>query len=146
MWRRVLLFLFEEGEESQDAQAVDDGTQPADYPRGDVADQAFCPEWLPAINIREMNLNHRKVNGENGVPDGDAGVGIGAEIGDDPAIPSSAAWWIRSIRAPSWFDWKKTGENPSSWPIRRISSWISPRVFRPYWAGSRVPRRFRFGP
>jgi hypothetical protein len=44
---------------------------------------------------------------------------------------SKSRSWSRSIRAPSWFDWKNATVSPSSAARVAISAWMSSSVSRP---------------
>ena len=62
-----------------------------------------------------------------------------------PAAFLACASWIQSTNSPSMFDWRKTMSSPKRLAVARQSFSTSASVARPYFSGSRVPSRFRFG-
>src|SRR5690606_41919359 len=60
------------------------------------------------------------------------------------SLPNAA--WMRSMIAPSWFDWKKDSSAPRPGAISDSRASMSASVARPYTPGSRTPSIFKFGP
>ena len=103
----------------------------------------MVPEFFALVHVGDVNLDGGKLDGGKGVPEGHGSVGEGAGVDDDACgvvpgcvddveqdafVVGQAGWWsgARSVRA--------------------ASCSTSANVEVPYFSGSRVPSRFRFGP
>lgn len=71
-------------EKTENSEPVDYRAQSGDHSRGDIADKAFRTERFPAVDVGKMNFHDGNAGGEKGIPDRDAGMGIGPEICDNP--------------------------------------------------------------
>jgi hypothetical protein len=60
--------------------------QAANLSNGDSRDVGPMAKFFPLMDIRQMHLNRRQANCSNGVADGDAGVGLGGRVNDDPIV------------------------------------------------------------
>jgi hypothetical protein len=58
---------------------------------GTERDIGMMPEFLALVHVRDMHLDHRRLEGVQGVQNGDRGVGEGSGIDDDPAAVSRAS-------------------------------------------------------
>ena len=60
--------------------------QTGNLPDCDSRDIGPMAKFFPLMNIGQMHLNRRQADRRNGVPDCDAGVGIGGRVNDDPIV------------------------------------------------------------
>src|SRR3569832_2954409 len=63
-----------------------------------------------------------------------------------PAAPLAFASWMKVTISPSMLLWRKTTSMPNRLAVARQSASTSAIVAVPYFSGSRMPSRFRFGP
>jgi hypothetical protein len=47
---------------------------------------ATMAKFFPLMNVGQMHLNRRQADRRNGIPDCDAGVGIGGRVNNDPIV------------------------------------------------------------
>jgi hypothetical protein len=87
----------------------------------DVVQVVDLPERFAPGGIREVDLDERALDGEQGVAQRDARVGQAAAL---TIATSKSRRCNRSISAPSWLDWKKATLRPSSVARALIPAWI----------------------
>ena len=58
-------------------------TEARDLPLADRYNQRFVAEFLPGMNIRQVDLDRGDANRRDGVPESDAGVRVGSRVDDD---------------------------------------------------------------
>ena len=78
---RAVLKMADEG---VDGEAVAGRPEPGDHPQADRGQHRGAAEVLPGVNVGEVGLHHRDVDGGDGVAQGDGVVGEGAGVEDDP--------------------------------------------------------------
>ena len=61
-------------------------TKAGNLPDRDSRDMGSMAKFFPLMDIGKMHLNRRQTDRRNGVPDCDAGVGIGGRVNDDSVV------------------------------------------------------------
>jgi len=79
----LVLFLVEIGQGCLEGQLVTDGTQAADNTDRDVGEIGFPAEILAGVDIGEMHLDEGDLHRQQGIAQGDTGVGKAGRVEDD---------------------------------------------------------------
>ncbi len=64
-------------------------TQTRNLSHRDSGHMRMMAKFFPLVNIRQMHFNGGQADRRNGIPDCDAGMGIGGRINDDPVVSAS---------------------------------------------------------
>ena len=62
------------------------GAEAADHAGGGLGHVGMVAEFLAAVDVREVQLDHRQLAGQQGIHDGDRGVGVAGRIDDDGGV------------------------------------------------------------
>ena len=65
-------------------------TQAGDLSKSDSCNIRPMAEFFPLMNIGQMHLNCRQADRRNGIPDRDAGVGVGSWVNDNSVVSRSS--------------------------------------------------------
>ena len=74
-------------EEGREGEAVARGAEAGDLSQADRGEEGCLSELLSGVDVAEVGLHHREVDGGDGVANGYRGVGVGAWIDDDAVCP-----------------------------------------------------------
>ena len=72
--------------QSTEREEIAGRTQAANLSDGDSCDVGTMAKLFPLMDIGQMHLNCRQANRRNSVPDGNAGMGIGGRVNDNPVV------------------------------------------------------------
>jgi len=61
-------------------------TKAGDLPKSDSGNVGPMAEFFPLMDIGQMHLNCRQTDCCDGIPDGDAGMGIGGWVNDNSVV------------------------------------------------------------
>ena len=73
-------------------------------------------KFFPLMNIGQMHFNRRQTDCRDGVPDRDAGVGIGGRVDDDPVVSRPSLLDPGDQFTFSLFDWRRSTFMATPWP------------------------------
>ena len=109
------------------------GTQPADHAHRDVGEIGVGAEGLAGMDVGQVHLDEGDGHRQQGIAQGDAGMGEGRRVDEDEADALGCrAWWMASIRTCSALLWMNARRWPAaSAPGLAAVAWMSARVSRP---------------